>query len=107
MSSTPSPSASLHVVTPDGMMEHDIAFNSFFNLARTVTRKSTLTQQQKNQKRQRATKDQLGLLEIEFNKNPTPTGATRERIATEINMTERSVQIWFQNRYVLEDICYL
>ncbi|KAI1263558.1 homeobox domain-containing protein [Xylariaceae sp. FL1019] len=61
-------------------------------------RKSTLTQQQKNQKRQRATQDQLTTLEVEFNKNPTPTATVRERIAEEINMTERSVQIWFQNR---------
>ncbi|KAI1813762.1 homeobox domain-containing protein [Poronia punctata] len=61
-------------------------------------RKSTLTQQQKNQKRQRATQDQLTTLELEFNKNPTPTATVRERIADEINMTERSVQIWFQNR---------
>lgn len=66
---------------------------------RRPPRKSTLTQQQKNQKRQRATQDQLVTLEVEFNKNPTPTAATRERIAQEINMTERSVQIWFQNRY--------
>ena len=58
------------------------------------------TQQQKNQKRQRATQDQLMTLEIEFNKNPTPTAVVRERIASDINMTERSVQIWFQNRYV-------
>ena len=65
---------------------------------RRPPRKSTLTQQQKNQKRQRATQDQLVTLEVEFNKNPTPTAATRERIAQEINMTERSVQIWFQNR---------
>jgi Homeodomain len=63
-----------------------------------LPRKSTLTQQQKNQKRQRATQDQLVTLELEFNKNPTPTAAVRERIAQEINMTERSVQIWFQNR---------
>ncbi|KAK2616984.1 Transcription elongation factor SPT4 [Conoideocrella luteorostrata] len=61
-------------------------------------RKSTLTQQQKNQKRQRATQDQLTILEVEFNKNPTPTAGVRERIAEDINMTERSVQIWFQNR---------
>lgn len=66
--------------------------------AKRTTRKSTLTQQQKNNKRQRATQDQLSTLEMEFNKNPTPTGPTRERIAQEINMTERSVQIWFQNR---------
>ncbi|KAF1345869.1 hypothetical protein BDV97DRAFT_300988 [Delphinella strobiligena] len=66
--------------------------------SRRPPRKSTLTQQQKNQKRQRATQDQLITLEHEFNKNPTPTALTRERIAEQINMTERSVQIWFQNR---------
>lgn len=68
-------------------------------LSRRPSRKSTLTQQQKNQKRQRATQDQLATLEIEFSRNPTPTASVRERIAQEINMTERSVQIWFQNRY--------
>ena len=66
--------------------------------SRRPPRKSTLTQQQKNQKRQRATQDQLTTLEQEFNKNPTPTAQVRDRIAEEINMTERSVQIWFQNR---------
>lgn len=66
--------------------------------SRRPPRKSTLTQQQKNQKRQRATQDQLTTLELEFNKNPTPTAVVRDRIAEEINMTERSVQIWFQNR---------
>ncbi|KAF2718912.1 hypothetical protein K431DRAFT_229769 [Polychaeton citri CBS 116435] len=66
--------------------------------SRRPPRKSTLTQQQKNQKRQRATQDQLLTLEMEFNKNPTPTALVRERIASDINMTERSVQIWFQNR---------
>ncbi|KAI2634018.1 homeobox domain-containing protein [Xylaria nigripes] len=68
------------------------------NISKRPPRKSTLTQQQKNQKRQRATQDQLTTLEQEFNKNPTPTATVRERIAEEINMTERSVQIWFQNR---------
>lgn len=68
------------------------------NNSRRPPRKSTLTQQQKNQKRQRATQDQLMTLEVEFNKNPTPTALVRERIASDINMTERSVQIWFQNR---------
>ncbi|KAM0477426.1 hypothetical protein ACHAPX_005738 [Trichoderma viride] len=72
--------------------------NGQANAVRRPPRKSTLTQQQKNQKRQRATQDQLTTLEIEFNKNPTPTASVRDRIADEINMTERSVQIWFQNR---------
>lgn len=88
-SSTPSPSATTGAATPTP---------SSSSAARRPPRKSTLTQQQRNQKRQRATQDQLVTLEIEFNKNPTPTAVTRERIASEINMTERSVQIWFQNR---------
>ena len=69
--------------------------------SRRPPRKSTLTQQQKNQKRQRATQDQLLTLEDEFIRNPTPTATVRERIAQDISMTERSVQIWFQNRLVL------
>ncbi|KAL8710066.1 MAG: hypothetical protein Q9220_005337 [cf. Caloplaca sp. 1 TL-2023] len=72
--------------------------SSTVSTSRRPPRKSTLTQQQKNQKRQRATQDQLITLEVEFNKNPTPTAAVRERIAQDICMTERSVQIWFQNR---------
>ncbi|KAI9711757.1 MAG: hypothetical protein M1820_001902 [Bogoriella megaspora] len=87
MSSTPSPSA-----------PPSTAGSTNGSASRRPPRKSTLTQQQKNQKRQRATQDQLITLEVEFNKNPTPTAVVRERIAQEINMTERSVQIWFQNR---------
>ncbi|KAF2762688.1 hypothetical protein EJ05DRAFT_491046 [Pseudovirgaria hyperparasitica] len=94
MSNTPSPSASGSVTT-NGSMGAPLSAAS---AARRPPRKSTLTQQQKNQKRQRATQDQLMTLEMEFNKNPTPTAVVRERIADDINMTERSVQIWFQNR---------
>lgn len=81
--STPSPASSATAGAP---------------ISRRPPRKSTLTQQQKNQKRQRATQDQLATLEAEFNKNPTPALPVRERIAQDISMTERSVQIWFQNR---------
>lgn len=84
LDTTPSPSAS---TTP-----------STNSASRRPPRKSTVTQQQKNMKRQRATQDQLAILEIEFSKNPTPTASVRERIADQIDMTERSVQIWFQNR---------
>ncbi|MCJ1433221.1 Transcription elongation factor SPT4 [Xylographa pallens] len=89
-SSTPSTSPT---PTPAGS-----GSTSSVSTSRRPPRKSTLTQQQKNQKRQRATQDQLNTLEVEFISNPTPTATVRERIAGDINMTERSVQIWFQNR---------
>jgi len=92
-SSTPSPTVSATSGAPP--------------TSRRPPRKSTLTQQQKNQKRQRATQDQLLTLEVEFNKNPTPTATVRERIAQDISMTERSVQIWFQNRWALQTIAYI
>lgn len=61
-------------------------------------KKSTLTQQQKNQKRQRATPKQLSVLRSEFMINSTPNAKIREEIGRKIDMTERSVQIWFQNK---------
>lgn len=64
----------------------------------TRQRKSTLTQQQKNKKRQRATPQQLSVLRTEFLINSTPNAKTREEIGQRIDMTERSVQIWFQNK---------
>ncbi|KAI9671401.1 MAG: hypothetical protein M1831_004310 [Alyxoria varia] len=93
------PSPSLDHGSPEGQSPGSMSLGNInANNRNRPPRKSTLTQQQKNQKRQRATQDQLGTLEIEFNKNPTPTAMVRERIAQDINMTERSVQIWFQNR---------
>lgn len=95
---TPSPSNSHTPSNSTPTTSNQSSAPASSNSSRRPPRKSTLTQQQKNQKRQRATQDQLVTLEHEFAKNPTPTAATRERIAQEINMTERSVQIWFQNR---------
>src|SRR5690348_1686611 len=90
---TPSPSGSNDpsTTTPDTSNSNGSTGSSAANnsASRRPPRKSTLTQQQKNQKRQRATQDQLVTLEHEFAKNPTPNAATRERIAQEINMTER------------------
>lgn len=94
--STKSSLTTSNATTPTKDMHMDMKTQA--SASRRPPRKSTLTQQQKNQKRQRATQDQLTTLEMEFNKNPTPTATVRERIAEEINMTERSVQIWFQNR---------
>ncbi|ROT38981.1 homeo protein [Sodiomyces alkalinus F11] len=96
----PTPISSAHKMsqTPSPSSTSSMSFNNPAVQSKRLPRKSTLTQQQKNQKRQRATQEQLTILEMEFNKNPTPTAQVRERIAEEIDMTERSVQIWFQNR---------
>ncbi|AOW00840.1 uncharacterized protein YALI1_A19220g [Yarrowia lipolytica] len=61
------------------------------------SKKSTLTQQQRNNKRQRANAQQLDVLRHEYRLCATPDAATRRRISALIDMTERSVQIWFQN----------
>jgi len=99
---TPSPAASNDPASTTPNTSNSNGSNGASSAANSASRrpprKSTLTQQQKNQKRQRATQDQLVTLEQEFARNATPTAATRERIANEISMTERSVQIWFQNR---------
>lgn len=61
--------------------------------------RSQMTMQQLNKKRQRASPEQLSVLEEAFAVNPSPNAKMREMIAERIQMTERSVQIWFQNRY--------
>jgi len=63
---------------------------------------NSMTMQQLNKKRQRATPEQLLVLEEAFAMNSSPTAKVREMIAERIRMTERSVQIWFQNRYILK-----
>jgi hypothetical protein len=64
---------------------------------------NSMTMQQLNKKRQRATPDQLLVLEEAFGMNNSPTAKVREMIAERIRMTERSVQIWFQNRYFVPE----
>ncbi|KAG4097602.1 hypothetical protein H8356DRAFT_1676041 [Neocallimastix lanati (nom. inval.)] len=49
-------------------------------------------------KRSRATPEQLAILEATFEKNTSPNSKLREALAEKVNMSERSIQIWFQNR---------
>lgn len=51
-----------------------------------------------NRRRTRATPEQLAILEDTFLKNSSPNSRVREMLAERLDMTERSVQIWFQNR---------
>ncbi|ORE13138.1 Homeodomain-like protein, partial [Rhizopus microsporus] len=49
-------------------------------------------------KRARATPDQLSVLEGVFAINISPNSKLRRQLAEQLNMNERSVQIWFQNK---------
>jgi hypothetical protein len=49
-------------------------------------------------KRTRASPEQLAVLEKTFSLNPSPNNRVREQLSRELGMSERSIQIWFQNR---------
>ncbi|KAI8816610.1 homeobox domain-containing protein, partial [Fimicolochytrium jonesii] len=49
-------------------------------------------------KRARATPEQLAILEETFKTHPSPNAHLRELLSHKVQMSERSVQIWFQNR---------
>ncbi|KAI9247352.1 hypothetical protein BY458DRAFT_527265 [Sporodiniella umbellata] len=49
-------------------------------------------------KRTRATADQLTVLEDTFAINTSPNAKLRKQLAEQLEMSERSIQIWFQNR---------
>ncbi|KAL1924943.1 uncharacterized protein VTP21DRAFT_4597 [Calcarisporiella thermophila] len=49
-------------------------------------------------KRTRASPEQLAVLEDVFATNSSPNSKIREMLAERLGMSERSVQIWFQNR---------
>ncbi|KAI8882848.1 homeobox-domain-containing protein [Backusella circina FSU 941] len=49
-------------------------------------------------KRKRITTEQLCLLSELFKQTDTPSHDIREKLAKRLNMTNREVQVWFQNR---------
>ncbi|KAG0337640.1 hypothetical protein BG000_005183 [Podila horticola] len=48
--------------------------------------------------RQKITKSQYKILEKSFTNNHMPNGDTRQQLATQLSMTPRTIQVWFQNR---------
>lgn len=66
----------------------------------TTDQKQPEQQQQPTptRKRTRATAEQLAVLEDTFAVNVSPNSKLRKQLAERLQMSERSIQIWFQNR---------
>ncbi|KAJ1848672.1 hypothetical protein LPJ70_000908 [Coemansia sp. RSA 2708] len=56
------------------------------------------TSEPKKAKRKRITPEQLKELTAVFDKTDTPTHDIREELSKQLGMTNREVQVWFQNR---------
>jgi hypothetical protein len=61
-------------------------------------RKKSISSPASSKKRTRANQEQLAVLEEVYSTNPSPNGKLREALAGKLGMSERSIQIWFQNR---------
>ncbi|KAI0790741.1 homeobox domain-containing protein, partial [Abortiporus biennis] len=48
--------------------------------------------------RKRTTRSQLKVLEDVYKYDTKPNASLRKKLAEELNMTPRGVQVWFQNR---------
>lgn len=68
---------------------------------KTLTITNNKQQQQHStptRKRRRTTKEQRQILKDAFNKNKAPSKEERLSLAAKCNMTEKSIQVWFQNQ---------
>merc|ERR1712054_88103 len=69
------------------------------NKSKKLNKKTLSKIQKPKRKRQRTTPEQLIILEEVFNTNNTPDQQTRQKLADELGMSSRRVQIWFQNKF--------
>jgi len=49
-------------------------------------------------RRKRTTPEQLRILEAVFQTNRTPNSALRKNLSVQLHMSQRAVQVWFQNK---------
>ncbi|KAI9469697.1 MAG: hypothetical protein EXX96DRAFT_491710 [Benjaminiella poitrasii] len=64
----------------------------------SISDNNNISKENSSRKRTRATPEQLAILEKTFVINPSPNNRLREQLSHQLNMSERSIQIWFQNR---------
>jgi hypothetical protein len=68
----------------------------------TVFSESDLNGEKPKQKRRRKEQNQLEVLEEVFKRDPLPSRKTKEKLAKEVGLPQRAVQVWFQNRRAKE-----
>ncbi|KAJ8660350.1 hypothetical protein O0I10_003807 [Lichtheimia ornata] len=72
--------------------------NTTNNNDNAVTSSSSTAEKPKHRKRTRATAEQLAVLENTFAVTVSPNAKLRKQLSERLKMSERSIQIWFQNR---------
>ncbi|KAI8139975.1 hypothetical protein BJV82DRAFT_672076 [Fennellomyces sp. T-0311] len=89
----------------DSAQSSPVARNEDSSTAPALTSASSSTDKQSEaskptptKKRTRATAEQLAVLEDTFAVNVSPNSKLRKQLAERLQMSERSIQIWFQNR---------
>ncbi|KAG0231661.1 hypothetical protein BGW41_002126 [Actinomortierella wolfii] len=104
---TPSPSPGNNhpsVMIPPKMTHLDMSQNSPSTdpssspSSPTAGNAATTSSTTTTKKRTRASPEQLAILEDTFLTNQSPNSKVREILAKKVKMSERSIQIWFQNR---------
>lgn len=72
------------------------------DISQAGSNSSSSLRKQKGKPRQRTTTDQLRILEAAYSTTKVPNQELRKDLASQLGMTNRRVQIWFQNKRAKE-----
>ncbi|EJS42155.1 yhp1p [Saccharomyces arboricola H-6] len=93
-------SATKVILTPTAKSERKRSFAFITHSQETFPKKEPKIDNARlaRRKRRRTSSHELGILKTAFNECPTPNKAKRAELSGLCNMSEKSVQIWFQNK---------
>ena len=93
-------SAAKAILTPTTRKEKKRSFAFITHSQETFPKKEPKIDNARlaRRKRRRTSSYELGILQTAFDECPTPNKAKRVELSEQCNMSEKSVQIWFQNK---------
>ena len=93
-------SAAKAILTPPAKHEKKRSFAFITHSQETFPKKEPKIDNARlaRRKRRRTSSYELGILQTAFDECPTPNKAKRIELSEQCNMSEKSVQIWFQNK---------